>query len=86
MPCLRRCVGALLLSAATESAYPALQAAAGPWARCPPGCAPGASRRAAVAAHEDALRALGAEPWSATGCPPPPAAGTAPGPGYDAVT
>ena len=83
---LRRRAGVLLLSAATESAYPALQAAVQTVGALPPGVRPRiVVGGRAVAAHEDALRALGAEPWPGAGTPLAGADRTGPGPGHDAV-
>jgi methanogenic corrinoid protein MtbC1 len=78
---LRRRAGVLLLSAATESAYPALQAAVQTVGALPPGVRPRiVVGGQAVAAHEDALRALGAEPWSGDGSYPVAVAADRPAP------
>ena len=65
---LRRGAGVLLLSAATEGAYPALQSAVQTVCALPAGVRPrlivGGQ---AVAAHEEALRAMGAEPGASAG-------------------
>jgi DNA-binding transcriptional MerR regulator/methylmalonyl-CoA mutase cobalamin-binding subunit len=61
---LRRGAGVLLLSAATEATYAALEAAVRAVATLPAGARPGVvAGGQAVRGHQDALRALGAEPW-----------------------
>ena len=75
---LRRGAGVLLLSAAAEAMYPALEAAVRTAASLPAGARPRiVAGGQAVAAHEDALRALGAEPQARSLLPQEDARGRA---------
>jgi DNA-binding transcriptional MerR regulator/methylmalonyl-CoA mutase cobalamin-binding subunit len=79
---LRRGAGVLLLSAAAEATYPALEAAVRTAAALPAGARPRiVAGGQAVAAHEDALRALGAEPQARSLLPQEDARGRAAGAG-----